>query len=499
VIGHNVKGQEKEAVGFLDNLKYDNQMLYADMTRVPAPVKEKICYNGYPSRSVEILPKSKRILAMALLGGTAPHFALPQMVYENQEESIWLRSGTMPAFSDEQKAELYNMIGGAVREGMSADANTEEKEDVKIYELGMKDALEIISNEELPEFYQDENGRVFFSDGEEAIYYMPNTAIKFLTKHPNINRAAAATIRGTRSLGEGVGGLVGGLGRKKGKYRKGRIAGALRSAGGAMKGSPVATGLATAGTGLAAAAAGVGGAVHHRKKHKYQLDERNGILYYDGEAVGAFEPIDDEDGGYEEEGGDEGYAMGDEDALPSGTEGTSNPSMKINPADVGEDSIDGEGVEGPDTSKTNNFVQDIGEEDGQFSDASEQLIYDLSHRLERVEFANAVLQTGKQAQQLERYLLEQKQKGAPVGNVEQTVDYLMTQTPEQQQQFMNMLATQPKVAMGRASNTAPVGSADVRADYELHKAEYASLGVSEKDLEEGKYVRINQATGEKQG
>ncbi len=118
VIGHNRKGGvEKESVGFLDNLVVKGKLLYADLVRIPKAIKEKIVKNAFPNRSVEVLPKSKRILCMALLGGTTPHFSLPQIVFENQEESEWYpyeRGNVM--FNDEQKQEIYEIVGAAVSE-----------------------------------------------------------------------------------------------------------------------------------------------------------------------------------------------------------------------------------------------------------------------------------------------------------------------------------------------------------------------------------------------
>ena len=66
ILGHNVKGKEKEAVGFLDNMVLRGKKLYADLVRIPREIKEKIVKNAYPSRSVEVLPRSKRVLALAL-------------------------------------------------------------------------------------------------------------------------------------------------------------------------------------------------------------------------------------------------------------------------------------------------------------------------------------------------------------------------------------------------------------------------------------------------
>ena len=120
IVGHNKKnGVEKEAVGFVDNLVLKGKNLYADLIRIPKAVKDKIIKNGYPSRSVEVLPKSKRILALALLGGTTPHFALPQMTYENvTEESSWYRSPIM-AFSDDEKREISEIVGAAVGQSLA--------------------------------------------------------------------------------------------------------------------------------------------------------------------------------------------------------------------------------------------------------------------------------------------------------------------------------------------------------------------------------------------
>lgn len=116
IIGHNVKGVEKEAVGFLDNLVLKGKQLYADLVRIPKEVKEKIVRNAFPSRSVEVLPQSKRILTLALLGGTTPHFTLPQMAYGNDssETHLWFRSPDMLALTEDDKRELYALIGETV-------------------------------------------------------------------------------------------------------------------------------------------------------------------------------------------------------------------------------------------------------------------------------------------------------------------------------------------------------------------------------------------------
>jgi len=107
IIGHNQKGTEKKAVGFLDNLRFDPQsgILHADLVKLPEALVNEIKQNAWPNRSVEILPKSRRILALALLGGTTSHFALPQMVYERGgEQSRWRSS---PRLIEEEELVCY--------------------------------------------------------------------------------------------------------------------------------------------------------------------------------------------------------------------------------------------------------------------------------------------------------------------------------------------------------------------------------------------------------
>lgn len=93
IIGHSKKGDsvEKEAVGFFDNLKRKGKKLYADMVNIRKTYADKIIDGAFPNRSVEVYPKSKRIRALALLGGTTPHFKLPQMYNSDIEETTqWI-------------------------------------------------------------------------------------------------------------------------------------------------------------------------------------------------------------------------------------------------------------------------------------------------------------------------------------------------------------------------------------------------------------------------
>ena len=123
-VGHNKKDQptEKRCVAFLDNLVLKGKRLYADIVKVGGDMIDQLKSNEFPNRSVEVLPTSRRIVSMALLGGTTPHFTLPQMRYQEGApgeglmqyeapfgaESTVTLGGTQPMEMDEQT--LRNVI-----------------------------------------------------------------------------------------------------------------------------------------------------------------------------------------------------------------------------------------------------------------------------------------------------------------------------------------------------------------------------------------------------
>lgn len=80
IVGHNRKGEpEKPVEGIIDKLRRFGKKLFADL-KVPIKFfKEMIASGKLPNRSVEVFPKKRRLTALALLGGTPPHFALKQM------------------------------------------------------------------------------------------------------------------------------------------------------------------------------------------------------------------------------------------------------------------------------------------------------------------------------------------------------------------------------------------------------------------------------------
>ncbi len=181
IVGHQKKDQyEKVSVGFLDNLIFKSKMLYADLVRVPKAIKERIVLNEFPNRSVEILPKSKRVLALALLGGTTPHFALPQMTYgqrESDEYSLLFRSPDM-AFNDEEKKEIFSLVGEALQAELPKVLETYSQDDEtpEIFAMPNDQAIQLLESGEIPEFFQAEDNELYSQGEDDAYYRWPNWA-----------------------------------------------------------------------------------------------------------------------------------------------------------------------------------------------------------------------------------------------------------------------------------------------------------------------------------
>ena len=409
ILGHNKKnGVEKESVGYLDNLVLKGKRLYADLVRIPKEIKDKIVQNKYPSRSVEVLPKSKRILALALLGGTTPHFTLPQMTYENSiEKSSWYRSPIM-AFSDDEKREISEIVGTAVGTSLAEHYNKEADasnggaesgdQELKIIPIGNQEAREYFESGELPEIFETEDGKLYSSGKDEAEYYQWPSWVKD-TLDANVNeheQLVTETETGT----------------------------------------------------------------------DYQIDEETGEVYYDGNVVGQVVPTAPK-------------STDNVPVLPN-----SDPKLKVKPKAVG-----ATGLETSVSTPTNpNVIPLAREESDQFASAEST---ELFGRLNRLETANALLQSGKRAEGLLQYLKQQKQSGLPVGNIEQTVDFLMSQDTQQIAKYKAMLESSPKVSLGRIKEDAPTTyDLDLTSDFEQHREDYDALGVSEKDLQYAKFVRV---------
>lgn len=436
IVGHNVKGQEKGAVGFLDNLVLRGKRLYADLVRVPKEIKEKIVANSFPSRSVEILPKSKRILTLALLGGTTPHFTLPQMAYENEELGLWYRSPE-EMLTEEQKKEIFEMVGKSVGEAVP---------------------------EALATFFssEDDGDTITVTDGETGeVYAIP-----------------AQLLKGLKAAGK-----IG--------------AGVAKRAAGVVKKHP----FATAAGGIGAASLAIGRskrgqkieAAHRREAQGYAIDEETGAVYFDGEPLGMVLTYDE----MAEVGLQVPEAVKKPHKLP--VVGEESPQLTVDESAVGVGTGTDTGLEEQPGKPGAPFVQPLGDDTSeQFEDEIVPVIYDLQQEVGQLKVANALMKEGRRAEEYTRWLTEQKEAGTPVGNIEETVEFLMTQNDEQVEQFKELIQKQPKVAFEKteggieASRTYNLQTeTDIKADFEKNKETYLALGVSEKDLKYARFVSSN--------
>lgn len=88
IIGHNDDKGEKPARGFLKNLQLSGENILADLIKIPENVFEQIKDRAFPHRSIEVKPKSNKITALALLGGTEPYHKLPVLeVFSEAEDA----------------------------------------------------------------------------------------------------------------------------------------------------------------------------------------------------------------------------------------------------------------------------------------------------------------------------------------------------------------------------------------------------------------------------
>ena len=174
IVGHDGT-EEKESVGFLDNLKLKGQNILADITKISPEFFEKIKKRAFPHRSIEVHPEKAKISALALLGGTEPYHKLPVLEvfgeekegaeYFDMEDENELTIKEEVAVSEELKKvrdtiEVINRrLWGVDREGKTIDEviegiekimkearealaslkNNEKKEEGEEKEMGTKD------------------------------------------------------------------------------------------------------------------------------------------------------------------------------------------------------------------------------------------------------------------------------------------------------------------------------------------------------------------------
>ena len=479
IIGHNVKGQEKESVGFLDTLVLKGKRLYADLVRVPKEIKEKIVRNSYPSRSVEVLPSSKRILTLALLGGTTPHFALPQMAYEEstEETRLWFRSPEM-ALEKEMKEEIYALVGAAVAEALGNDA---------------------------PEEYDDDGDIVYVHPETGEEYAVPAALAKVIAAG---GKAIGAAGRGARvaagSVRSGASAVSGGVSRGgravgrgasaaggKAKGMAGQAVAGVKGAGGFVKKHP--KGTAAVLGGFVAGRASKGS--QNNSLSGYSIDDETGEVFYDGQPLGMIVTYEE----LQTEGMTVPTAVKDPSALPSIS--AVDPQLAIDESAVGEMSGDDTGAQTAPGEITGDALQLLDrDESDQFAAELQAEVYDLRQRVTRSETANALLSEGRRAEEYTQWLTEKRQAGTPVGDIDKTVAFMMSLSHEQVEDHKALLLSQPKVAFARAEEIVDfslTANADgIKQDYAAHKEAYQAMGVSEADLKWAPYCRTNRAVGE---
>ena len=466
IVGHNRKGgEEKEASGFLDNLVIKGKMLYADLVRVPKKLKEKIVQNAFPNRSVEILPKSKRILCMALLGGTTPHFALPQMLYENAEKSKWYTYRRINMLTEAMKQEIYELVGQAV--GATIPEVLAQYMDVD------DDAND----------YEDE----VIEDGES--YAIPAGVGRAWQSSKGVISKKLAAARAARAA-MGAGART--AGSAAAKHAKAAKEASLRHVRGVIRRHPITTAVsATAGGYLDGRAANT---VKDKTKKGYSINEDSGEVMYDGVPLGivmSYEAL-------AEAGMSVPTVTQHPEELPSIEAG--NPMLRISAEDVGIGSGDDDELSVDVSELDSDLVDGVDrEESDQFMAELEAQNYDLHQRLATVETANALINEGRRAELYEQWLYEQKQLGTPVGDITKTVAYMMTQDAGAVEQFKQVLLEQPKVFLGSTDASAQfenIDEAKIKADFNANRQMYKSLGVTEKDLQYSKHIRVNRGANE---
>lgn len=345
-------------------------------------------------------------------------------------------------FDDEQKKELYEIVGKAVSEAVP---------------------------ELLTKFLSD-NG-----EGEETeVFVDPDTGEEYavpaaLAKLLSAGGKAAGTVagaRGKKGFGKAAGKVIGGVARHP----------AAAAAAGGAAGGVVAGRLSKRGQG-------------------YAIDEDTGEVAFDGEPLGMIVTYTE----MAEAGMDVPAAVKRPADLPKVSE--AKPALKISEGDVGPGSEDDPTLKTAVAPPGDALIQPLAREDSdQFTfEELEAQNYDLNQRLTTVETANALVTQGRRAEEYEKWLTDQKAAGVPISDIGKTVDYMMSQEPDAVEEFKKLLLASPKVAFGKLDEVKQFDLANedtIKADFVANKDTYLALGVNEKDLAYAKYIRTNRGVGE---
>lgn len=341
-------------------------------------------------------------------------------------------------------------------------------------------------------------------DGEEMVPFVDEeTGVEYAI--PAALAALLAKAKGAGAVVKGVAGRVAGKAAAAGKTAGWEARAAAARARGTRPGIAAAkAGRFVKRHPVAAAAAGgaAGGVIAGRAtKRRYDLegmayDEETGEIYLDGEPFGMIFT--------NEEMAAVGMTVPTVVKKPQKLPGVGpvDPQLEISEEDVGIDSDEETGEQVSPGEIAGDIVQPVDRADSeQFIQELESQNYDLNRRVERLETGNALLSEGRRAEDYTKWLEDQRSAGTPVGDIEKTVDFMMSLTPEQVEEHKLLLTSQPKVAFAKAEEAVVFAGAkeeEIKQDYEQNKNAYNAMGVTDKDLKWAGFVRLNRAVGEAQ-
>jgi len=148
-IGHNKKDDdtERETIGFFDNLRLQGNTVLCDFVHIDKEVAGKLRKGRLPNRSVELLPKSKMIPSIALLGGTSPYFALAQMRKMGEEVHYY--------FYSEKEKNMARKVRKVPVGDLEEGANEGEEPIHKSFTFKDEEEFKMYMKRFLDEFMQD--------------------------------------------------------------------------------------------------------------------------------------------------------------------------------------------------------------------------------------------------------------------------------------------------------------------------------------------------------
>ena len=101
-IGHqDMKSFEnRPGIGFIDNLRFNSDLFYADVSEIPENIFKEIKNFKYPYRSVEYDAREKKITGLALLESVPPYFSFPILALKDDNGNFNKSNSFMVFFQE---------------------------------------------------------------------------------------------------------------------------------------------------------------------------------------------------------------------------------------------------------------------------------------------------------------------------------------------------------------------------------------------------------------